>query len=257
MRAQGKQSRISVTIFALCLTAGTNAQENGNPNQMDAEERTVLRQNINQRLQKHYVRSRGAEQPTSISFAGRMGIFFSSVPVHKGAQAYAESLRTKVHLSADDAGALASAVFAAPSAPAEIDDIGVRTRQLHAELGNVTNPGEAVDIGRKLNAIAVESDAAWTAHYETILLCLSVDGRRTLDEYVAREIVPQMTQLRIDYAALYADAETLLPQMAALQAAESATESHEVDSERSLDHGEGSQTNKDANTTGRDDAETD
>lgn len=186
---------------------------------MNAAELTRMREEVTERLQRYYIRHKGTDEPHAIPFAARMRSFFSSV------QRYADDknaltgwLGTKMHLSADDNRALAESIATGNAEPAGISEIGDQSNALQARMRQITDAAEAVEIGRKLNALRDDADALWSTHFEALLSQLSRDGRRSLEEYLHREIVPRMTYRRVDYAGLYAELAASLPQIKQLQA---------------------------------------
>ncbi|MGH8185937.1 MAG: hypothetical protein ACREUC_05195 [Steroidobacteraceae bacterium] len=186
---------------------------------MRTDELAALKVSVNDRLQKHYIRQRGAEDPASIPYSSKMNVFFDMAR-RRGPDptAIARWLEERLALSKSDAEQLTSAILV-EDPPQALRSVTQQVRLLQTQLAQLTDPSGAIEIGRQQSALQDEATAVWAAHVEAQLAPLSREGRRTVDEYVNREVAPKMTHVRVDYAALYSEVVQLLPQIKRLQAA--------------------------------------
>jgi hypothetical protein len=206
---------------------------------MDQEELALMKEEVTQRLQKHYIRNSGADNPDSVPFAARMRSFYASAQRRaEDLDGFAEWLRAQIGLSKEDISALSQAIAARNSQPTGIDAIANRSEALKVRMQQISHSAEAIEIGNELNLLQDEADQLWAAHFESMLSTLSRNGRRSLDDYLNREIAPHMSHIRVDYAGLYAEMAALLPQIKQLQShgLMKVPSSRESDASSSPDH---------------------
>lgn len=213
-----KSTRGGIWLLPL-LAAATWSNAIQGEQTMKAEELTRMKEEVTQRLKSHYVQHKGAQEPHSIPFPARMRSFFSAATRHADdRESLAKWLGARMPLSDSDKRALVEAITTADFEPANIKTVYASSYALTQQLTQTENATTAIEIGRKLSDLEDEADALYTAQFERILSQVSSDGRRSLDEYVYREIVPRMSYTRVDHAGLYADMAALLPQIKKLQA---------------------------------------
>jgi hypothetical protein len=187
---------------------------------MNEEELARMEAEVTQRLQRHYVRHKGVQEPQRIPFPERIRSFFRRA-AEGGARDHdgiAGWLTARMTLSDDDRDALSNAISTGDAVPANVRAVYASSSALRERLTETEDVATVMDIARKLDGLQDEAEALYTVHFETILSQLSADCRRSLDEYVLREIVPRTSYTRVDHVGLYADFAALLPQIKELQA---------------------------------------
>jgi hypothetical protein len=232
-----RSTRSGIWLLSL-LAAATWPMTSPGEQTMKTEELTRMKEEVIQRLQRHYVQHKGAQEPHSIPFPARMRSFFSAATRSADDRgSLAKWLDARMPLSESDNRALVEAIAAARFEPANIAPVYADSRALKQQLTETEDAATGIEIGRKLNSLQDDADALYTAHFERILSGVSSQGRRSLDEYVYREIVPRMSYTRVDHAGLYADMAALLPQIKELQAHGLLTVQHRDQRQESEHHG--------------------
>jgi hypothetical protein len=187
---------------------------------MNEEELARMEAEVTQRLQRHYVRHKGAQEPQRIPLPERMRSFFSLAAEGsaRDPEGPAGWLAARMTLSDGDRHAMIDAIRKGDTVPANVQAVYASTYALTRRLTETEDVATVMGIARRLDSLQGEAEALYTAHFESVLAPMSADGRRSFDEYVAREIVPQTSCSRTNHAALYADMIELLPQIKELQA---------------------------------------
>lgn len=183
---------------------------------MNQQEQLELRRHIDERLQQHHVQIKGAEQPHAIPFAALMESFFRAYGYEQDDAGLIRSLRLHMPLDERDATTLAREIRAkGPST--ESEELSARARDLSSALAQTSDAAEASRLGREMNKVQQESESIRENRYRAALDKLSVVGRRSVEEYLSRDVAPRITHIRVDYEGLYAEAARLLPEIKRLE----------------------------------------
>lgn len=188
------------------------------PEKPHGRQEIILTPEIAQRIARHHVQISGRTNPESIPLASLLTSFASRV--QRAASIPEELHRRLPLLDASDQRALADIIsLVTPGNVIGLDRPQQRMAALMSTVEATGDPAELVRRGQELDDLQQEIDDLTARYYESALSRLSQNGRRTLNEYLYREIAPGMSIMRTDYGALYREFAQLTPQIKALKSA--------------------------------------
>jgi hypothetical protein len=182
-----KSTRSGIWLLSL-LAAATWPTTSSGEQTMKAEELTRMKEEVTQRLQRHYVRHKGAQEPHGIPFVARMRSFFAAAGRHAAdREALVNWLAARMILSESDQHALIQAISTADIEPQEVKAVHASSLALQQQMTKVEDAATAIDIGRKLNGLEDEAEALYAAQSNAFSpKCPAMGGDRSTSTFTVR-----------------------------------------------------------------------